>query len=166
MRDCWAFPFIHSFCIPTFQSLTGEPAGARTQDPVIKSHMLYQLSYRPSKRGFSSIGSGCSKGWKAHKVEDGPAVVKSQTHEIIGRRPEKSRPAGRAASVHRRNVNSAQRFVVGFCPLDFRAVFVINAVNVLAAEDINPAARGPFNNFLRAVGVVHFFIHNDECSVL
>ena len=24
-----------------------EPAGARTQDPVIKSHMLYQLSYRP-----------------------------------------------------------------------------------------------------------------------
>ncbi len=26
-----------------------EPAGARTQDPVIKSHMLYQLSYRPVK---------------------------------------------------------------------------------------------------------------------
>ena len=27
--------------------LTGEPGGTRTRDPVIKSHMLYQLSYRP-----------------------------------------------------------------------------------------------------------------------
>src|ERR1035437_5212794 len=33
--------------------LTGEPGGTRTRDPVIKSHMLYQLSYRPSKRGES-----------------------------------------------------------------------------------------------------------------
>jgi hypothetical protein len=28
---------------------TGEPGGTRTRDPVIKSHMLYQLSYRPSE---------------------------------------------------------------------------------------------------------------------
>ncbi len=28
--------------------LHGEPGGTRTRDPVIKSHMLYQLSYRPS----------------------------------------------------------------------------------------------------------------------
>src|SRR5437588_390856 len=27
--------------------LSGEPGGTRTRDPVIKSHMLYQLSYRP-----------------------------------------------------------------------------------------------------------------------
>lgn len=33
--------------------LKSEPAGARTQDPVIKSHMLYQLSYRPSKEEIS-----------------------------------------------------------------------------------------------------------------
>ncbi len=46
-------------------SLRSEPAGARTQDPVIKSHMLYQLSYRPVKNG-------------AHKVEDSRTVVKSQ----------------------------------------------------------------------------------------
>ena len=26
---------------------SGEPGGTRTRDPVIKSHMLYQLSYRP-----------------------------------------------------------------------------------------------------------------------
>ena len=27
----------------------GEPGGTRTRDPVIKSHMLYQLSYRPKR---------------------------------------------------------------------------------------------------------------------
>jgi hypothetical protein len=26
---------------------TGEPGGTRTRDPLIKSQMLYQLSYRP-----------------------------------------------------------------------------------------------------------------------
>ena len=39
---------------------SGEPAGIRTQDPMIKSHVLYQLSYglydfvRRNKRGFGS----------------------------------------------------------------------------------------------------------------
>jgi hypothetical protein len=40
---------------PRFIRLTGEPGGTRTRDPVIKSHMLYQLSYRPwkgNKRSF------------------------------------------------------------------------------------------------------------------
>jgi hypothetical protein len=32
--------------------LNGEPAGARTLDPLIKSQMLYRLSYRPEKRAF------------------------------------------------------------------------------------------------------------------
>ena len=27
-------------------AVDGEPAGTRTQDPVIKSHVLYRLSYR------------------------------------------------------------------------------------------------------------------------
>jgi hypothetical protein len=31
----------------------GEPGGTRTRDPVIKSHMLYQLSYRPSRGGIT-----------------------------------------------------------------------------------------------------------------
>jgi hypothetical protein len=30
-------------------ALNGEPAGARTRDPLIKSQMLYRLSYRPTK---------------------------------------------------------------------------------------------------------------------
>ena len=30
----------------------GEASGIRTRDPVIKSHMLYQLSYRPENYGF------------------------------------------------------------------------------------------------------------------
>ena len=31
-------------------ALNGDPAGARTQDPLIKSQMLYQLSYRTQKK--------------------------------------------------------------------------------------------------------------------
>ena len=34
---------------------TGEPGGTRTRDPVIKSHMLYQLSYRPSCGGITDL---------------------------------------------------------------------------------------------------------------
>jgi hypothetical protein len=32
--------------------LSGERAGARTQDPVIKSHVLYRLSYALAPKGF------------------------------------------------------------------------------------------------------------------
>ena len=31
--------------------LNGEPGGDRTHDHLIKSQMLYQLSYRPKQRG-------------------------------------------------------------------------------------------------------------------
>jgi hypothetical protein len=30
--------------------LVGEPGGTRTRDHMIKSHVLYQLSYRPPPR--------------------------------------------------------------------------------------------------------------------
>jgi hypothetical protein len=30
---------------PSLADFVGEPAGTRTQDPVIKSHVLYRLSY-------------------------------------------------------------------------------------------------------------------------
>jgi hypothetical protein len=30
---------------PYLAALNGEPAGTRTQDPMIKSHVLYRLSY-------------------------------------------------------------------------------------------------------------------------
>ncbi len=33
-------------CLRTGHMLVGEPAGTRTQDPLIKSQMLYRLSYR------------------------------------------------------------------------------------------------------------------------
>lgn len=37
------------------RAYNGEPAGARTRDPLIKSQMLYQLSYRPK----NGLPSGC-----------------------------------------------------------------------------------------------------------
>ena len=33
----------------------GEPAGTRTQDPVIKSHVLYRLSYALAGQGDTEI---------------------------------------------------------------------------------------------------------------
>ena len=38
---------IPSALIQALQCSDGEASGIRTRDPVIKSHMLYQLSYRP-----------------------------------------------------------------------------------------------------------------------
>jgi hypothetical protein len=37
--------------LPLLFSRTGEPSRARTCDPLIKSQLLYQLSYRPDARG-------------------------------------------------------------------------------------------------------------------
>ena len=37
--------------INNFRFLTGERAGIRTRDPLIKSQMLYRLSYAPSLLG-------------------------------------------------------------------------------------------------------------------
>ena len=33
-----------------------DPAGIRTQDPIIKSDVLYQLSYRVNKKSFPECG--------------------------------------------------------------------------------------------------------------
>ena len=49
MRACGLFrrelrPVIADLC-GTDNGVSGEPAGIRTQDPMIKSHVLYQLSY-------------------------------------------------------------------------------------------------------------------------
>ena len=33
-----------------------DPAGIRTQDPIIKSDVLYQLSYRVNKKSFPQCG--------------------------------------------------------------------------------------------------------------
>ena len=35
--------------------LTGDPGEARTHDPVIKSHLLYQLSYRVIVQNHESV---------------------------------------------------------------------------------------------------------------
>ncbi len=42
------YPVVQSYrqCMHQVLDLFGEPAGTRTQDPVIKSHVLYRLSYR------------------------------------------------------------------------------------------------------------------------
>jgi hypothetical protein len=49
--------------------LSGEPAGIRTQDPMIKSHVLYQLSY--GLWGLAKSGGtivGCDRWSKAGKM--------------------------------------------------------------------------------------------------
>ena len=46
-------------------NLSGDPAGTRTQDPYIKSVLLYQLSYGiepfPAKKGISLFSLGVQK---------------------------------------------------------------------------------------------------------
>src|SRR5262249_20064396 len=53
------------------EQLDSEPAGTRTQDPVIKSHVLYRLSYGLSKNNVSAnaarrivacVGAGATRG--------------------------------------------------------------------------------------------------------
>lgn len=50
--SCYLVPLLANLTLNLSDGLqlidfTGEPGGTRTRDPVIKSHMLYQLSYRP-----------------------------------------------------------------------------------------------------------------------
>ena len=47
-RHCEAFAILikKSAGIARFQRFTSDPGGARTLDPMIKSHLLYQLSYQ------------------------------------------------------------------------------------------------------------------------
>ena len=49
-----------------FAGFVGEPGGTRTRDPVIKSHMLYHLSYRLARE--ISMLTGNSKHWKQPRV--------------------------------------------------------------------------------------------------
>ena len=43
-----------SYLATIVQGLNGRSAGIRTLDPVIKSHLLYQLSYAPIHLGFGA----------------------------------------------------------------------------------------------------------------
>jgi hypothetical protein len=53
--------------MPVFSGFNvGEPGGIRTHDPMIKSHVLYQLSYglawrinTPDPKAFSSLAPEC-----------------------------------------------------------------------------------------------------------
>ena len=62
-----ATPLIKKPCSQLANKVFGDPAGIRTQDPYIKSVLLYQLSYRiifpwPTtifRKGWQKYGTGC-----------------------------------------------------------------------------------------------------------
>ena len=41
--------------VPFFYWRSGDPTRTRTWDPMVKSHLLYRLSYRTTKRGYDTL---------------------------------------------------------------------------------------------------------------
>src|ERR1035441_1473926 len=91
---------------------TGEPGGTRTRDPVLKRHMLYHLSYRPSR-----LRSECYRSVYqtiAQTLRRGSDIIVL----LLGSRMGTSAPGSRRVAPWGRTLTSRRDYEISIVPRD------------------------------------------------